>query len=304
MPRSHAWAPVALLALTAAVPVPAAGDGLRLASAHAVVGDLERGDVLYAKHADVAVPIASLTKLMTALVVLDGGQPLDEWLPIVDWNASYGKNRYSRLRVGSEATRGELLRVALMSSENLAAHNLARHYPGGLEAFVAAMNDKARALGMTATRFDDPTGLSTGDRSTALDLWKLVQAAYGYDTVREYSTTFQHHVTFHKPRYTLGFGNTNPLTAASRWDVALTKTGYLAEAGRCLVMVADVDGRPVAMVLLNSFGRRTPLGDVSRVRRWLQTGSGGVVAGPALDYERRVSAALDATAAGGSADSH
>jgi len=291
-----------LLALLGSLLAPAPAwsrDGIQLASVHAVVGDLEEGKVLYAKRDDIPVPIASVTKLMTAMVVLDGGQSLDEWVPIVAWGESHGKNRYSRLRVGSETTRGRLLRLAIMSSENLAAHVLARHYPGGLDAFVAAMNAKAEALGMSRTHFDDPSGLSTSNRSTASDLWKMVGAAYGYGTIREYSTTYQYTASFRRPRYTLGYGNTNPLTASSRWDVELSKTGYLTEAGRCLVMVADIDGKPVGMVLLNSFGTRTPLGDAGRVRRWLQTGSSGNVAGAAVDYERRIAAPYDHPEQGG-----
>lgn len=263
-------------------------DGIALASVHAAVGSLEGDEFLLAKRQDVPVPIASITKLMTAMVVLDGGQPLSEWLPIVKRKETYGKNAFSRLRVGSEATRGSLLRLTLMSSENLAAYSLARHYPGGIEAFVDAMNAKADELGMGDSRFDDPSGLSTGNRSTATDLVKMVRAAHGYEEIREYSTTYQHSVVFRKPRHSMTYGNTNPLTASRRWDVGLSKTGYLDEAGRCLVMVAEIDEQPIVMVLLNSFGTRTPLGDAARVRRWLQTGAGGAVAGPALEYEQRV----------------
>jgi len=290
-----AWA-LCAIAFVGFSPAPLAArdpDGIQLASVHAVVGDLENGEVLYAKRDDIAVPIASVTKLMTAMVVLDGKQPLDEWISIVSWSESHGKNRYSRLRVGSHTTRAQLLRLALMSSENLAGHVLARHYPGGLDAFIAAMNAKAKALGMSRTHFEDPSGLSVSNRSSAADLWKMANAAYGYDTIREYSTTFQYTASFRQPRYTLSYGNTNPLTASRRWDVALSKTGYLTEAGRCLVMVADIAGKPVGMVLLNSFGTRTPLGDASRVRRWLQTGSSGSIAGAALEYERRVAAPYD-----------
>jgi D-alanyl-D-alanine endopeptidase (penicillin-binding protein 7) len=283
------------VALLGSFPAPAvAGNDLQLASVHAVVGDLDKGEVLYAKRDEIAVPIASIAKLMTAVVVLDGAQPLDEWIPIVARNDSHGKNGYSRLRVGSESTRGQLLRLALMSSENLAAHVLAVHYPGGIDGFTAAMNAKASALGMTRTHFDDPSGLSLRNRSSAADLFKLVHAAYGYETIREYSTRYQYTASFRRPRYTLGYGNTNRLTASSRWDVELSKTGYLDEAGRCLVMVAEIEGKTIAVVLLNSFGTRTPLGDAGRVRRWLQTGSGGGVAGAALEYERRVAAGYDA----------
>jgi D-alanyl-D-alanine endopeptidase (penicillin-binding protein 7) len=284
---------VALLGCCVAPAAAQSAERIQLASVHAVVSDLATGDVLYAKRDDIAIPIASVTKLMTAMVVLDGQQPLDEWVPIVAWKTSYGKNRYSRLRVGSETTRGELLRLALMSSENLASYVLASHYPGGVEAFIAAMNAKAAALGMLQSHFDDPTGLSTSNRASAADLVRMVRAAYGYDTIRKYSTTYQYTAKFRNPNHTLGYGNTNPLTASSRWDVELSKTGYLTEAGRCLVMVADIDDRPVVMVLLNSFGTSTPLGDAARVRRWLETGSSGGVARAARDYERRIAAPYD-----------
>ncbi|MDZ7671144.1 MAG: D-alanyl-D-alanine endopeptidase [Gammaproteobacteria bacterium] len=276
-------------AASAAAPSP---EKLQLASVHAVVRDLAAGETLYRKFADVPVPMASVTKVMTAMVVLDGGQPLDEWLTIVDWNRDLQKNAYSRLRIGSQAKRGELLRIALMSSENLATNVLASHYPGGFKAFIAAMNAKAESLGMNQTRFVDPAGLSPDNHASADDLARMLQAAYGYETIRQLSTGYQHTARFRKPRYALGYGNTNPLVASSRWNLALTKTGYLSEAGRCLVMVTEVDGRPVAMVLLNSFGTRTPLGDAGRVRRWLTTGNGGTVAGPALAHERRRTQAL------------
>jgi len=271
---------------------------IELASVHAVVGDLEGGEILYAKRDDIAVPIASITKLMTAMVVLDGGQSLEESIPIVPLGRSVGKNGVSRLRVGSVSTSGQLLRLALMSSDNVAAWALAQHYPGGLEAFTAAMNAKARALGMSRTHFDDPTGLSPTNRSSAFDLWKLVRAAHGYEVVRDYSTTTRYTATFREPTYTLDYGNTNPLTASSRWEIGLSKTGYLDEAGRCLVMVADIDGRKIGIVLLNSFGTRTPQGDAARVRRWLQTGSSGHVAGAALEYERRAADRHEDSSAG------
>ena len=265
---------------------------IELASVHAAIGDLRGGKPLYTKNADLAVPIASVTKVMTAMVVLDAGQPLDEWVPILGWEKKTGKNGYSRLRIDSTSRRDQLLKLALMSSENLAAHTLARHYPGGFAAFVAAMNEKARALGMTKTFFDDPTGLSPGNRASARDLWTMLRAAYEYDLIRTYSTTYQHQASFRAPRYRLAYGNTNPLTASSRWDVQLSKTGYLREAGRCLVMVVDIGGEPVGMVFLNSFGTRTPLGDAGRARRWLTSGEAGRVAGPAREYERRTVRAL------------
>ncbi|MEQ8858897.1 MAG: D-alanyl-D-alanine endopeptidase [Pseudomonadales bacterium] len=265
---------------------------LQLASVGAAVVDLDTGEMLYRKNADAALPIASVTKLMTAVVVLDSGQPLDQWLGIVDWNRALGKNAYSRMRIGSEAQRGELLRLALMSSENLATNVLAHHHPGGFDAFIDAMNAKAAALGMTRSRFVDPAGLSPENRSSAEDLATLVRAAYGYDEIRSRTTGYQHTARFRNPRYTLPYGNTNPLVASSRWDLELSKTGYLREAGRCLVLVSRIDDRPVAMVLLNSFGTRTPLGDAGRVRRWLTTGQGGTVAGAAARYEREQVKAL------------
>lgn len=265
---------------------------VQLASVHAAIGNLQTGKMLQSKNADLAVPIASVTKLMTAMVVLDAGQPLDEWLPILGWERKTDKNGYSRLRISSESRRDQLLKIALMSSENLASHTLARHYPGGFDAFVAAMNAKARALGMKQSSFDDPTGLSLGNLASAADLWKLLAAAYQYDLIRAYSTTYQYHASFRGPRYSLGYGNTNPLTASSRWQVELSKTGYLKEAGRCLVMVADIDGEPIGMVFLNSLGTRTPLGDAGRTRRWLTTGESGRIAGAALDYERATTRTL------------
>jgi len=277
---------LAALVLSSGTTATASAADVRLASVHAVIGSLDSGKVLVEKNANLAVPIASVTKLMTAMVVLDAGQPLDEWVPILGWAQKTDKNAYSRLRKDSKSTRGQLLKIALMSSENLASHTLARHYPGGFEAFVSAMNSKAAELGMTRSTFDDPTGLSIGNRASAGDLWKLLAAAYNYDLIRTYSTTYQHWASFRGPQYGLGYGNTNPLTASSRWDVQLSKTGYLKEAGRCLVMVADVDGEPIGMVFLNSFGTRTPLGDAGRTRRWLTTGETGRVAGAALEYEQ------------------
>jgi serine-type D-Ala-D-Ala endopeptidase (penicillin-binding protein 7) len=265
--------------------VPSAAN-LRLASVHAAVAPLAQGAPLFSKLADTAVPIASITKVMTAMVALDSGLPMDEWLTIVERAEKPPKNAYSRMRIGSRATRRDLLRITLMSSENLAAYVLARNHPGGVAGFVNAMNAKAQALGMTRTRFVDPAGLWPENHSSAADLVRMVQAAYRYPEIREMSTTSQHRVHFRDPGYTLNYGNTNALVNSSRWDVHLSKTGYLTEAGRCLVMVADVGGEPMVLVLLDSLGSRTPLGDAGRIRRWLETGSGGAVAGEALDYER------------------
>ena len=261
---------------------------LALASVSALAANLDSQEVLIAKHADAVLPIASITKVMTAMVVLDSGEPLDEWLSIENWDSKTGKNAYSRIRIASTAKRKDLLRIALMSSENRAAYNVAVHHSGGAEAFVTAMNAKARSLGMSATRFVDPTGLSPDNRSTARDLVRMISAAYAYEFIRESSTTRQHSTQFRAPRYQLGYGNTNPLTGSSRWNVSLTKTGYLTEAGRCLVMVVEMDGKNVAVALLNSFGKRSPLGDAGRIRRWLETGTESSVANAARDYESRM----------------
>jgi len=281
-------------------PAPNAAN-LQLASVHAAIAPLSSNALLYEKFADSPAPIASVTKLMTAMVVLDSGAPLDEWLQIVQRSDDPPKNAFSRMRIGSEAKRGDLLRITLMSSENLASYVLAQNHPGGLDAFIEAMNAKARALGMTQARFVDPSGLWPENIATASDLVKMVEAAYEYPEIREMSTASQHRVHFRGPRYSLDYGNTNALVSSSRWDVHLSKTGFLNEAGRCLVMVADVGSGPLVMVLLDSLGTRTPLGDAGRIRRWLETGNGGAVAGAALDYERARIGALTAEA---SAQSH
>lgn len=260
---------------------------IELASVHALVADLDSGEVLYRKHASESVPIASITKVMTALVVLDAKQSLDEWLTVVGWDRELDKNAYSRLRKGSQLKRGDLLQIALMSSENLATNVLAHHYPGGFDAFVTAMNDKAEVLGMANTQFSDPAGLSPRNRSTAEDLLALGRAAHAQPVVRRFTTDSQHDARFRNPRYDLGYGNTNPLVASSKWQVEMSKTGYLTEAGRCLLMAANVDGRNLLMVFLNSFGKRSPLGDAGRVRRWITTGDSGPVSAEAREYERR-----------------
>ena len=269
-----------------------AEDKLALASVSAVAVDVDSGEVLLEQHADLVLPIASLTKVMTALVVLESGTNLDEYLTIKDWDQKTAKNAYSRIRIDSQARRKDLLRIALMSSENRASYNLASHHPGGHAAFVTAMNAKAESLGMTSTRFTDPTGLDTTNTSTAADLAKLLIAANNNQQLQEYSTTRQFTVNFRKPRYRLGYGNTNPLTGSSKWQVALTKTGYLTEAGRCLVMVSPMDGKSVGVVLLNSLGTRSPLGDAGRIKRFLESGTKGRVAKAALDHRNRVLSSL------------
>lgn len=279
-----AWALVAPPAAGQTRPDPGA---LELASAQAAVADLASGELLFTKHAERRVPIASVTKLMSAVIVLDSGAQLDEWLIIVPRAERAPVNAYSRIRIGSELRRADLLRIALMASENQAAYVLSRHHPGGREAFVAAMNDKAAELGMHDSHFVDASGLSAQNVSSAADLLRLVAAAMDYEPIRDYTRTTGFTAQFRKPRYTLQYGNTNLLVHRESWDVALSKTGYLQVAGRCLAMVANIDGRPIAMVLLDSLGTRTPLGDAGRIGRWLRTGQGGSVAVAARDYERQ-----------------
>lgn len=262
---------------------------IHLGAVKAAVADLETGKLLYEKHADWVTPIASITKLMTAMVVMDSGQSLTEWVEIPEPDRETRKNAYSRIRIGSTLKRGDLLRLALMSSENLAAYTLAHSYPGGVDAFVAQMNVKAQELGMLDSHFADPSGLSSQNKSTADDLVKMVSAAFSYNEIREYSTTPNYTARFRKPRYVLGYGNTNLLVHRDSWDIGLSKTGYITEAGRCLVLVSNFQGREVAMVFLDAFGKRTPQGDAGRVKRWLTTGKGGSIAGAALRYEQEKS---------------
>lgn len=265
---------------------------LKLASVSAAVAPIGAQTPVYAKRDDWAMPIASVTKLMTGLVALESGASLDEWLVVEERHFPPAANAFSRLRPGSEAQRGDLLRIALMSSENYAAYLLARHHPEGYDVFIEAMNEKARSLGMSRTRFVDSSGLSDANVSSAGDLLKLAQAAYANETLRELSADGRHSVRFRNPGYTLHFGNTNPLVHSGRWDVDLTKTGYLTAAGRCLVMVTEMNGEPTAVVLLNSFGTRTPLGDAGRIRRWLENGTASTVAQAALRYEQETAERL------------
>jgi D-alanyl-D-alanine endopeptidase (penicillin-binding protein 7) len=247
-------------------------DKLKLASANALILDAQAGVPIYAKAAHEVSPIASLTKLMTAMVALDAGQPLDELIEVDLGDLDYLKGSRSRLHIGAQLPRREMLRLALMSSENRAASALARHYPGGADAFVAAMNAKARALGLARTRYEDPTGLSPKNVSTASDLAMLVRAAAEYPLIREYSTTPSAYVEIDPAGRVLGFNNSNRLVASSHWEILLQKTGYIREAGRCLVMLANIASRPVVIVLLDSIGKHTRLGDAERVKHWIETG--------------------------------
>ncbi|WP_152387837.1 D-alanyl-D-alanine endopeptidase [Azotobacter salinestris] len=253
-------------------PPPRTPPSLELASASALVVDLNSGKELFTSHPDVVVPIASISKLMTAVVALDAHQPLDEVIPVLIHDTRELRGVYSRVRVNSRISRREMLRLALMSSENRAAASLAHNYPGGHARFVAAMNAKARALGMHSTRFVEPTGLSEKNVSTARDLVKLLRAARQYPLIRELSTTPSRSAHFQKPSYVQNFNNTNPLVRNAAWRIEVTKTGFINEAGHCLAMLAMVQNRPVAMVLLNTLGKHTHVGDATRVRRWLETG--------------------------------
>jgi D-alanyl-D-alanine endopeptidase (penicillin-binding protein 7) len=253
------------------------GPGVR--SAAALVLDASSGEVLYEQKAGVVAPIASITKLMTALVVLDGQQPLDEVIEITNADRWQGKGAHSRLAVGTKLTRGDLLKLALMASENRAARVLGRNYPGGTAAFIRTMNVKAKALGMTQTRFDDPSGLSSKNVSSARDLAKLVAATSRDPVISAFSTLASHEVRVGKQR--LGYRNTNLLIGKPDWTIQLQKTGFTNDAGECLVMQALIGERPVTMVFLNSFGKLTRTADARRVRKWMEARQPVSVAGSA-----------------------
>ena len=243
-----------------------------LKSASALVLD-EQGNVIYGKDVHTVRPIASITKLMTAIVVLDSGLPLDEPITITKADRDLVRLTGSRLEYGASLSRREMLLLSLMSSENRAAAALGRNYPGGTEAFVAAMNAKARALGMRNSRFADPAGLKSENVSTAADLALMVTAAEQYPLITEASTTTRKEVRPYRNRGHLTYGNTNRLLKNASWDIELSKTGYINEAGRCLVMQAIIEGEEVSIVLLNSFGKLTPFGDSNRLRSWMLANS-------------------------------
>ena len=239
-----------------------------LRSSSALVLDTTHQSVLYSRKAEMAAPIASITKLLTVLVVADAGQPLDEPIQLTTEDRIVGKGASSRLVLGTTLTRGDLIHLALMSSENRAAHALGRNYPGGLPAFVQAMNAKARRLGMTSAHFVDPAGLSSDNVASAEDLSKLVIAASENPVIREYSTDPGYAVRV--GRKMLEFRNTNALVNNPTWNIIVQKTGYISEAGRCLVMQAVIQGRTVVIVLLNSVGKNTRVADAVRIRRWME----------------------------------
>jgi len=247
----------------------AKSDEVYLRSAVALVQDASSGETLIAKNQSVVLPIASITKLMTAMVILDAGLNLEQRVAISDEDYDFVKGTRSRLRPGTVLTRSELLLLALMSSENRAAYSLARTYPGGITAFVAAMNEKARVLGMTDTKFIDPTGLSSSNVSTAQDLARMVRAAHEYPLIRQYST--RDAATVQALGRPLGYRNTNGLVRSAQWDIGLSKTGYISEAGRCLVMRVRMQSREVIVVLLDSWGKLSRVGDANRIKKWLET---------------------------------
>ena len=241
---------------------------VKLRSASAMVADADTGEIVYDKNSDAIVPIASITKLMTAMVTIDRGLDLEQRVVLSREDMDQIKGTRSRLRPGAVLTRSELLLLALMASENRAAAALGRTYPEGKRAFVAAMNRKAAELGMTDSRFVDPTGLYPGNVSSARDLVKLVNAAHGYELIREYTTRDRAVVTVYNRR--LSFHNTNGLVRNSHWDIGLSKTGYISEAGRCLVMRVRLASKDLIVVLLDSWGKQSRVGDANRIRRWLE----------------------------------
>jgi D-alanyl-D-alanine endopeptidase (penicillin-binding protein 7) len=241
----------------------------KLKSSSVLIVDQSDSTVLYSRRSDVAAPIASITKLMTALVVLDAKQPLDEPLAITQDEAALPKSRGSRLSVGTVLTRGDFMHLALMSSENRAAHALGANYPGGVPAIVTAMNAKAAALGMTTAHFVDPTGLSSDNVASPEDLSKLVLAAAQNAHIREYSTDPSYAVRVRK--HLVEFHNTDNLVKNPTWNIIVQKTGYIAEAGKCLVMEAVIEGRSVIIVLLDSAGRLTRVADAKRVKSWMES---------------------------------
>jgi D-alanyl-D-alanine endopeptidase (penicillin-binding protein 7) len=275
--RKAAVTSVAAASVTQAVARPSMGeklglrddkDPLELNSSVAFVVDQDTHEVLVRKNETAVLPIASLTKLMTGLVVVDAQLAMDEMITISQADVDTLKGSSSRLAVGTTLSRGELMHLALMSSENRAAHALGRTFPGGLSTFVTLMNAKAGELGMNDTRYVEPTGLSSDNRSSAKDLATLAAAAYERPMLRDLSTSPSHQVDL--GRRTVQFNNSNRLVHNPDWSIGLQKTGYISEAGRCLVMQANVAGRQVIMVFLDAAGKAARIGDAERVRRWVE----------------------------------
>jgi D-alanyl-D-alanine endopeptidase (penicillin-binding protein 7) len=240
--------------------------GLRSASAMVISDD---GNVIYGKDIDTVRPIASITKIMTAMVIIDSGLDLDEKITVTKADRDLVQLTGSRLEYGASLPRSKMVLLAIMASENRAATVLGRTFPGGMTAFVTQMNQKAAQLGMINSNFADPAGLSVENKSSARDLIKMVMAAQGYALIRQASTTTYLEVRPYAKRGPLVYGNTNRLLKNKTWDIALSKTGYIMEAGRCLVMQANIEGEIISIVLLNSYGKLTPFGDSNRLRKWM-----------------------------------
>jgi D-alanyl-D-alanine endopeptidase (penicillin-binding protein 7) len=255
-------------------------DPLDLKSSVAFVLDQDTQEVLLSKNAQAVLPIASITKLMTAIVVTDAQLPLDEMITVTQDDVDTEKGSRSRLTVGTRLSREEMLHLALMSSENRAAHALGRTYPGGMDVFVARMNAKAQALGMVNTHYVEPTGLSSKNQSSARDLATLVNEAHQHPLIRELSTSREYQVEV--GRRELTYRNTNGLVRSPDWDIGVQKTGYISEAGRCLVMQAQMAGRKLIMIFLDSAGKYSRIGDAERVRRWITENAPAAAAAPAV----------------------
>ncbi len=256
-------------AFLAVLPAGAKADQrLALRSASVLVQDQKTGEPILQKHCDDVLPVASLTKLMTAMVLLDSKVDMDERLTILEEDKDTLRHSRSRLPVGTVLTRSEALQLALMASENRAAHALGRTFPGGLGAFVAEMNAKARALGLATAHFEDPTGLSSGNKASAWDMARIVDQAYRHAQVRTFSTRASATVSF-KGR-PIEFHNSNMLLASPRWRIGLSKTGFIEESGQCLVMQAQLAQRPVLIVLLDANGRHSRFDDANRIRQWME----------------------------------
>lgn len=269
-PASHMMKLVAVPSVSAGerLGLRSSQDALDLSSSVALVVDQDTSEVLFSKNDSAVLPIASLTKLMTGLVIADANLPMDEPITITQDDVDIYKGSRSRLAVGSTLTRGELMHLSLMSSENRAAHALGRTFPGGLRHFVALMNSKARELGMHDTRYVEPTGLLSQNQSSARDLATLVSVAYERPILRDLSTSPSHQLALGQRM--LQFNNSNRLIRNPEWEIGLQKTGYISEAGRCLVMQAKVAGRKVIMVFLDSAGKINRIQDAERVRRWVE----------------------------------
>ena len=242
---------------------------LKVRSLKAMVVNQDSGEVIYQKNADAKASIASLTKLMTAMVVLDSGLDLTKKVKITKADIDRVKRTTSRLPIGTELSRYELLKAALISSDNRAAFALSRSYPSGRKGFINAMNVKAIQLDMQKSQFRDPTGLDKGNISTAKDLLKLVRAAYQYSLIRELTTSPSENIKVGKRRNGINFNNTNPLVRKGVWDIGLSKTGFIRESGRCLVLQTVINEEPIIIVLLNSYGKLTRFADVKRIRNWM-----------------------------------